>query len=175
MDASTDYIIRPLLPEETHLLREFLYEAIYIPEGIVPPSRGIVDLPELKVYIENFGSRKDDCCLVAETEGKVAGAVWTRIMNDYGHVDDETPSLSISLYKEYRNRGIGKQLLLEMLQLLGNKGYNRVSLSVQKANYATNIYLDLGFKIIKETEEEFIMLKEICIPCLCIKTGKEKA
>lgn len=32
------------------------------------------------------------------------GAVWTRIMDDYGHVDDDTPSFAISLYKEYRGQ-----------------------------------------------------------------------
>ena len=97
MNGSTNYIIRHLQGSENHLLREFLYEAIYIPEGVIPPSKEVVDLPELKLYIENFGKKKDDFCLVADSEGKVVGAVWVRIMNDYGHVDDRTPSLSISL------------------------------------------------------------------------------
>lgn len=29
------------------LLRDFLYEAIFIPEGVKPPTKSIVDLPEL--------------------------------------------------------------------------------------------------------------------------------
>lgn len=82
-------------------------------------------------------------------------------MNDYGHVDDETPSLSISLYKEYRDKGIGSRLMQEIIKLLVSKGYKHVSLSVQKANYAVNMYLKLGFKTIKETDEEFIMVKEL--------------
>lgn len=161
MEKSINYTIRPLRTDETCLLRDFLYEAIYIPEGVEPPSKGVVDLPELKIYIEDFGKKKGDCCLVAELNGKVIGAVWTRIMNDYGHVDDETPSLSISLYPEYRSKGIGSRLMSEVIELLDRKGYNRVSLSVQKANYATNMYLKLGFKIVKETAEEFVMVKEI--------------
>ena len=28
-------------------------------------------------------------------------------MSDYGHIDDDTPSFAISLYKEYCGRGIG--------------------------------------------------------------------
>ena len=68
MNESTNYIIRPLQAGENHLLRNFLYEAIYIPEGAEPPSKDVVELPELKVYIENFGKKKDDYCLVAETE-----------------------------------------------------------------------------------------------------------
>ena len=80
MDSVVDYIIRPLYPEEIHLLRDFLYEAIFIPEGVEPLPRDVVDLPELKLYIQDFGKKQDDCCLVVEYDGKVVGAVWTRIM-----------------------------------------------------------------------------------------------
>ena len=100
MDTKYNYIIRPIKKEEIYLLRDFLYETIFIPEGIEPPAKEVVDLPELKVYIESFGENKDDYCLIAETNGNIIGAVWCRIMNDYGHVDNSTPSLSISLYKE---------------------------------------------------------------------------
>lgn len=161
MNKQINYTIRPLREEETHLLRDFLYEAIYIPEGVEPPTKEVIDIPELKIYIENFGKNQDDYCLVAETGNKVIGAVWARIMNDYGHIDNNTPSLSISLYREYRNKGIGTSLMKEMLKLLRDKGYHQVSLSVQKANYATKMYLKLGFKIIRETDEEFIMVKNM--------------
>ena len=76
MDSVVDYIIRPLYPEEIHLLRDFLYEAIFIPEGVEPLPRDVVDLPELKLYIQDFGKKQDDCCLVVEYDGKVVGAVW---------------------------------------------------------------------------------------------------
>ena len=95
---------------------------------------------------------------MAEVDGKVVGAVWTRVMNDYGHIADGIPSLAISLYKDYRGQGIGTDLLREMLQLLKRDGYPQVSLSVQKANYALQMYLKAGFKVLKETEEEYLMV-----------------
>jgi len=98
---------------------------------------------------------------VAEVDGKIIGAVWVRIMNDYGHIDDETPSLAISLYKEYRGFGIGTTMMKEILTLLKSHGYSRFSLSVQKANYAAKIYLKIGFEIVRENEEEYIM---VCYP-----------
>ena len=82
-------------------------------------------------------------------------------MDDYGHIDGETPSLAVSLYKEYRGRGIGTALLREMLSLLKRKGYERVSLSVQKANYALKMYEKAGFEVVDETEEEYIMLRRL--------------
>ena len=144
--------------DEIPLLNDFLYEAIYVPDGMTPPPRSIILNDDLQLYVRDFGMQPDDSCLVAEIDGRVAGAVWTRIMKDYGHVADDVPSLAISLYKEYRNHGIGRDLLSQMLQLLRRDGYHKVSLSVQKENYAAGMYLKAGFEIWKETQEEYIMV-----------------
>ena len=153
-----DFLIRKLCSGESDLLKDFLYQAIFIPEGAKAPAREIVERPELRIYYEDFGSRPGDHCLAAETEGHVVGAAWTRIMNDYGHVDDETPSFAISLIPEYRNKGIGTLLMRQMLSLLKEHGYRQASLAVQKANYAVRMYKEVGFEIIDENEEEFIMV-----------------
>ncbi len=153
-----DVTIRKIQKQEYPLLDNFLYEAIFIPKGIEPPSKTIITSPELQVYVEHFGESKDDLGLVAEVDGKIVGAVWVRIMNDYGHIDDETPSLAISLYKEYRGFGVGTAMMKEILTLLKSHGYSRVSLSVQKANYAAKMFLKIGFEIVRENEEEYIMV-----------------
>ena len=41
---------------------------------------------------------------------------------------------------------------------LGEYGYKSVSLSVQKANYAAKMYQKLGFKIVNENKDEWIMI-----------------
>ena len=155
------YVIRDLKKSETELLKDFLYEAIFIPEGVEAPEKDIVEKPELRVYTDDFGSRKGDNCLVADLGGKVVGAVWTRIMNDYGHVDDDTPSFAISLYKEYRGKGIGTELMRRMLRLLKEQGCRQASLAVQKANYAVKMYEKVGFKTIDENAEEYIMVCDL--------------
>ena len=143
------------------LLNDFLYEAIFIPEGVAAPPKSIIELEDLQVYVRDFGRRPDDHCLVAEVDGKVVGAVWVRVMDDYGHIDNSTPSLAISLYKDYRNRGIGTQLLQRMLDLQREKGYRQVSLSVQKANYALRMYQKAGFEVIDDRGEEVLMVCRI--------------
>lgn len=154
-------VIRKLRDDETELLKDFLYEAIFIPEGVKPPDRSIVEQPELSLYYEDFGNGPADNCLVAEVDGKVIGAVWTRIMNDYGHVDDETPSFAISLYKEYRRKGIGTAMMHRMLELLKSQGWQNASLAVQKANYAVRMYEAVGFETVDENDEEYIMVCEL--------------
>ena len=152
-----DYQIREIRQEEYAILDEFLYEAIFIPEGVEAPPKSIIKQPELQVYVSDFG-KKDDCCLVAEVDGIIIGAVWTRIMNDYGHVDDSIPSFAISLYKDFRGQGIGTALMKEMIASLRGRGYKKASLAVQKANYAYRLYLKVGFIVVDENEEEYIRL-----------------
>ena len=149
---------RQIRADEITLLDDFLYEAIFIPDGVAAPPRSIIENEDLQVYVKDFGMQADDRCLVAECDGKVVGAVWTRVMNDYGHIADGIPSLAMSLYKEYRNKGIGTALLEQMLQLLRKDGYKQVSLSVQKTNYAVRMYRKAGFAVLNETDEEYIMM-----------------
>ena len=153
-----DYTIRPILAGEVGLLQDFLYEAIFVSEGLPAPPKSIINQPELQVYITGFGTKKDDIGLAAEIDNKPVGAVWVRIMNDYGHIDNDTPSFAISLHKDYRGLGIGTVLMKEMLRILKDRGYKQASLAVQKANYAVRMYQKTGFEIVGENEEEYIML-----------------
>ena len=118
-----NYLIRELKQDENKILDTFLYEAIFIPEGVSAPPKDIINQPDLQVYVKDFGKNKGDLCLVAQVSDKIVGAVWVRIMNDYGHIDNETPSFAISLLKEYRNYGIGTELMKQMLMKLKLAGY----------------------------------------------------
>ena len=156
-----NYNIRKIREDEYSLLEDFIYEAIFIPEGVEPPPRSIINQPDLQVYIADFGTEKDDICFVAEVCNKVVGAVWVRDMQDYGHIADGIPSFAISLYKEYRNYGIGTKLMTTMLEELKHRGYEKTSLAVQKANYAVKMYKKVGFVIYDENDEEYIMVCDL--------------
>ena len=160
MMKQSELIIRAMQPEEYPLLREFLYQAIFLPEGTVPPSRSVIDLPELQIYIADFGTQFGDHCLAAEVNGNIVGTVWSRIMADYDHIDKDTPSLAISLLPEYRGQGIGTKLLNDLLSLLCEKGFRQVSLSVQKKNPAVRLYKRAGFQILEEKGTEYLMFLE---------------
>ena len=126
-----EYTIRKMKQSEYPLLEDFLYEAIFVPEGMKPPARSILQTPELQVYTADFGSQTAD------------------------------QALAISLYGPYRGLGIGTGLMKAMLTHLKEIGFSRVSLSVQKANYAAGLYLRLGFQIVAEHAEEYLMVCEL--------------
>ena len=69
------YSIREMRKEEYSLLSDFLYEAIYIPDGTAAPPKSVITCPELQVYIADFGNGKHDKALIAEVDGNIVGAI----------------------------------------------------------------------------------------------------
>ena len=152
--------IRKIEESDYHLLKEFIYWAIFTPKGSELPERDIINNPDVSIYVDNFG-QKDDCGIIAEIDGKAIGAAWTRIIPAYGHIDDETPELAISVLPEYRNQGIGVRLMEKLFELLKECGYKRTSLAVQKENPAVKFYHRLGYETISQNDEEYIMVKNL--------------
>ena len=143
-----------------HLLEEFIYWAIFVPPNSELPKRNIIYNPDVFIYIDNFG-QENDCGVLAEADGKVIGLAWTRIIYAYGHIDNETPELAISVLPEYRNQSVGAKLMKKLFELLTERGYKQTSLAVQKENLAVNFYLRLGYEIVNETSEEYLMVKTL--------------
>ncbi len=153
-------IIRPISDNEIALLTDFVYEAIFQRDRNNLMPRTIIQEPAIWIYIDEFGTKKDDYCFVAEYDGKIVGAVWVRCIKGFGQVDESVPEFAISIYPEYRGKSIGTQLMEKMLGYLKDKGYSKTSLAVQKDNYAVKMYQKVGFEIIDQNEEEYIMVCE---------------
>lgn len=158
--------VRPLGISDYVCLPEFLYQAIFIPEGVEPPPRSVINDPQILVYIKDFGTQTGDLGVVAEQNGQVVGAAWTRIIPAFGHLNDETPELAISILPEFRGYGIGTKLMKKLFEILRANGYEKTSLSVQKDNDAVRFYKRLGYRITKEKldhvgNEDFIMIRDL--------------
>ena len=153
-------IYRQASINDYHFLREMLYEALFVPEGEKPFPKSILDLPEISKYIESW-TPPGDFGIIAGDGDEPVGAVWGRSFNStnkgYGYIDDKTPELTMAVKNNYRNRGIGAELMRRFLILTKEKGYKAVSLSVDKRNRAANFYREIGFKIINEAETAYTM------------------
>ncbi|MDR2894434.1 MAG: GNAT family N-acetyltransferase [Alistipes sp.] len=158
-------VIRPIERRDYPLLEEFLYRSIFVPEGVEPPAREIIRLPEIYVYIDGFGG-EGDTGVVAEADGQVVGAAWTRIIPAYGQIDPATPELAISVLPQWRGQGIGGRMMERLFGMLNDAGYRRTSLSVQQDNPAVRLYQRLGYVITGERpdgagHEDYLMTKEL--------------
>lgn len=156
------YRIRDLRAEETPLLETFLYEAIFIPDGVTPPPRTIVHDPSLYGYIDGFGSGACDYALAAVLpDDTVVGVVWTRLLPDHAPLANDVPTLAIAVLPGYRGHGIGTALIHAILESITHHGCSSVSLSVQKANPALRLYQRAGFRIAQDNGEELVMVREL--------------
>ena len=158
--------VRIMRESDYACLPEFLYQAIFIPEGVKPPPRSIINEPEIFVYIKDFGAQSGDLGVAAEQNGQIVGAVWTRIIPAYGHIDSETPELAISILPEFRGYGIGTKLMKKLFEVLRENDYKQTSLSVQKGNPAVRLYKRLGYEISGERLDhaghaDYLMIKEL--------------
>ncbi len=158
--------VRAMGKSDYACLNEFLYQAIFIPDGEDIPPRSIINDPEIFVYVKDFGDKPGDLGVVAEQNGQIIGAAWTRIIRAYGHVDGNTPELAISILPEFRGYGIGTKIMHRLFKLLKENGYDKTSLSVQKDNPAVQFYLRLGYEIVKGKldyagREDYIMIKTL--------------
>ena len=83
--------------------------------------------------------------LLAEVDGRAAGCVALR------RIDPENCEMKrLFVRPEYRGRGIGRALALEIIRTAGSVGYSRMRLdSIDTMRSALNLYRSLGFKEIE--------------------------
>ena len=155
--------IRILKNSEISFIKEMLYDAIFVPEGIEKPPKSIISDQSLANYYENWGKDIYDIALVIEINGELIGSIWGRKFlseeKGYGFFDEDTPEISMAIKNEYRNKGLGTKLIEEIIEIYKDVGVKALSLSVDKQNLAFKLYTKQGFSIFSETETSVSMIK----------------
>ena len=126
------------------------------------------DHPYLEQYHRNYGNFNGDIGVYAIVDRKIAGGAWSRMLaNGFGHVDANTPELAFAVLPEFRNQGIGTQIMDQLLTEI-SKLHSQVSLAVREGNPAIRLYERLGFSKVEDSEMKntagsisFTMLKQL--------------
>lgn len=103
-------------------------------------------------YVDRW-PRPGEFGVVAEDEaGRPIGAAWARLLGadrpGYGYVADGVPELSIGVEPGHRGQGVGRALLVALLEAARAAGHDRISLSVEPENRAALLYKSLGFEVV---------------------------
>ena len=74
---------------------------------------------------------------------------------------DDVPELSIGVVDGWRGRGVGRALLRAVVRSAVEQGAQRISLSVERANRARELYLDEGFVVVEEGRDADTMVLDL--------------
>ncbi len=153
-----------LRSSEQFIVKELLHFAARLDEN----GETVEAYPALEQYHRNYGNYNGDIGVYAIVDHKVAGGAWARmLLNGFGHIDNATPELLLAVLPQYRNQGLGTQLM-EQLFTEAEKIYTQLSLSVQEENPAIRLCERLGFTKVEGSEHpngtgspSFTMLKKL--------------
>ncbi|HTO02035.1 MAG TPA: GNAT family N-acetyltransferase [Microthrixaceae bacterium] len=159
------FSLRQAQPSDIGFLRQMLYEALYVHEDEASFPEAIIDEPELRRYVDDFGSRPSDLGLIGLDGGVPVGACWVRAFSleapGYGWVDDETPELTVAVMAMARRQGLGTTLIESVVELASVQGVERISLSVDARSPALRLYERLGFQHVDRSGTSITMARSI--------------
>lgn len=133
------------------------------------PPRALADIlsdPDLARYVAQWGRDGDAGLVALSTSGVRVGAAWSRTFGEahrgYGFIAEDIPELGIGVVPEHRGEGVGRALMVGLIELARDEGYRALSLSVEIGNVrAERLYEDLGFLRIEKVGGSWTMLMEL--------------
>lgn len=143
MKPLKDIDIIQLTSTQSDEFMEILWTALN-PDGVSDRTRSILSDPAIRPYYENWG-KHDDIGYAAVKDGKMVGAIWSRIKDCVTVEYAEYPELGIGVLPEYQDAGIGSALLSKLIETCQGK-YPGIRLGVnEKANRVLSFYWKFGF------------------------------
>ena len=132
-------------------------------------AEGLPFTPESEAaYINQIENSCDSIMLVAKEDGKIVGDA---VLNRFPRRMKHRGELGISVLKAYWNKGIGSQLLLEIINFANENSFEIIDLQVRSDNLAAiHLYEKFGFRKIG-THPAFFKIdnEQISFDYMCLK------
>ena len=131
------------------------------PDKPTPTAGQVMTDPRYAMYLAGW-PRPGDYGLVAEQDGPL-GAAWyrtyTEVSHGYGFVAENVPELSIAVIASRRREGIGRRLLVGLVEASLAQGHPALSLSVNDDNPARHLYESVGFQPVEHHGSSWTMIR----------------
>lgn len=135
--------------------------AVWRPDKPTPTADQVLADPRYAMYLAEW-PRHGDHGLVAEQDEPL-GAAWYRTYTEtshgYGFVAADVPELSIAVVVGRRGEGIGRRLLVDLIEASVAQGHPALSLSVNNSNPARSLYESVGFMPVERRESGSTMVR----------------
>ena len=153
---------RPAEAEDLAFLATMLGEsAVWRPDKPTPTGEQVLADPRYAMYLAGW-PRPGDLGLVAEQDGPV-GAAWCRTFTEevhgHGFVAEDVPELAIAVVPSRRHEGIGRRLLVGLIDASVAQGHAALSLKVARDNPARALYESVGFEPVAPDERAGVMIR----------------
>jgi ribosomal protein S18 acetylase RimI-like enzyme len=154
---------RPAEAEDVPFLATMLGEAaVWRPDKPTPTGEHVMADPRYAMYLAGW-PRPGDFGLVADQDGPL-GAAWyrtyTETVHGYGFVAEDVPELSIAVIRTRRHEGIGRRLLVELIDASTARRHRALSLSVNENNPARRLYESVGFVDVELRGSTWTMIRQ---------------
>ncbi len=120
-------------------------------ETFSPENRCLGLPPSTRIGIENWVDflAERGFAIVAEIDGKIVGHC-VIVPTEDGSIAD----LSIFVHQDYQDRGIGQEVLKNMIEYAKNAGFKGITLITERSNErAIHVYKKLGFRVVNPEYE----------------------
>lgn len=165
MRVMSAFSIRPARAADGAFLADMVVEAANWRAGAARPRHEVLASPEHQRYISGW-LRPGDAGFVAEAGGGEAiGAAWYRMLPrtdpGFGYIGTGVPELIIGVRPIWRAHGVGRRLLQALAEHARSQGFARLSLSVERGNFATTLYRSEGFAVVRSGMGRDTMVKRL--------------
>lgn len=147
----TGFSIRRATQPDAGFLGDMLVEAANWRAGGVRPRHEVLTSADHRRYLAGWKRAADEGLIAVGDDGVPVGAAWYRMLPQnepgFGYVGSGVPELIIGVHPLWRARGVGRSLLRGIVELASAQGYARISLSVERDNFARNLYRSEGFNV----------------------------
>jgi GNAT superfamily N-acetyltransferase len=148
------FALRVAAAGDAEFLADMLVEAVnWDPRRPAVSRERVVAARETAHYVAGWPRPGDLGVVAVDSGGGPIGAAWLRRFSagdpGYGFVGPEVPEMSIGVVPRWRGRGVGGALIDALVRRAAAAGTGQISLSVERANPARDLYVRAGFATIE--------------------------
>jgi GNAT superfamily N-acetyltransferase len=161
----SSFRIRPATGADGAFLGDMVVEAANWRQGGALPKHQVMTSAEHSRYLSGWMRPGDSGLVAVDEHGEPSGAAWYRMLPrsdpGFGYVGTGVPELIIGVRPIWRSHGVGRALLHELCDLARTQGYARISLSVERDNFASTLYRSEGFAVTQSGIGRDTMVKRL--------------
>lgn len=157
--------IRSAAQADGAFLGDMVVEAANWRQGSARPKHQIMTHPDHNRYVSGWMRPGDAGFVATDEHDEPIGAAWYRMLPrtdpGFGYVGTGVPELIIGVRPLWRAHGVGRALLQRLCEHARAQGFARLSLSVERDNFAQTLYRSEGFAVTQAGHGRNTMVKRL--------------